>query len=164
MPKYGLENLQQVSELYGYDSLNLLSCWTTRETLEMQPRKDYRGQPIGRPTIVSVCCARTYYDPVSHISNLTITTCTDGTTVKAYRRWGTRRKHLVLQCVSVLSDRRAGTLSSYLYQREIQPGEPVSPESPDLERKMGCQSTIPQAVMKNRPTRRPHMMLTRFHL
>ena len=28
MLKYGLENLQQVSELYGYDSLNLLSCMT----------------------------------------------------------------------------------------------------------------------------------------
>ena len=40
MPNYGLENLQQISELYGYDSLNLLSCWTTRETLETQPRKD----------------------------------------------------------------------------------------------------------------------------
>ena len=26
MPNYGLENLQQISELYGYDSLNLLSC------------------------------------------------------------------------------------------------------------------------------------------
>ena len=41
---------------------------------------------------------------------------------------------MVLQCVSVLSDRRAGTLSSYLYQREIQPGEPVSLERSDLER------------------------------
>ena len=28
---------------------------------------------------------------------------------------------------------RAGTLSSYLYQREIQPGEPVSLERSDLE-------------------------------
>ena len=26
MPNYGLENLQQISELYVYDSLNLLSC------------------------------------------------------------------------------------------------------------------------------------------
>ena len=26
MPNYGLESLQQISELYGYDSLNLLSC------------------------------------------------------------------------------------------------------------------------------------------
>ena len=37
---------------------------------------------------------------------------------------------------------RAGTLPSYLYQREIQPGEPVSLERSDLEeqtkRKMGC--------------------------
>ena len=41
----------------------------------------------------------------------------------------------MLQCVSVLSDRRAGTLSSHLYQREIQPGEPVSLERSDLERK-----------------------------
>ena len=28
---------------------------------------------------------------------------------------------------------RAGTLPSYLYQREIQPGEPVSLERSDLE-------------------------------
>ena len=62
----------------------------------------------------------------------------------------------MLQCVSVLSDRTAGTLSSYLYQREIQPGEPVSLERSDHETKMGCLSTIPQAVMKNRPTRKPH--------
>ena len=48
---------------------------------------------------------------------------------------------------------RAGTLPSYLYQSENQPGEPVSLERSDLEeqqeksdktkRKMGCQITIP---------------------
>ena len=44
MLKYGPEN--QVSELCGYDSLNLLSCWTTQQTLETQLRKAYRGQPV----------------------------------------------------------------------------------------------------------------------
>ena len=71
---------------------------------------------------------------------------------------------------------RAGTLPSYLYQREIQPGEPVSLERSDLEEqqeKSGQQDEgedgmfkydSSDSVMKNRPTTRPHVMLARFHL
>ena len=70
---------------------------------------------------------------------------------------------------------RAGTLPSYLYQSEIQPGEPVSLERSDLEEQQEKKRTrrrgrwdvglrFPQAVMKNRPTTRAHVMLARFHL
>ena len=157
--------LKTSSKSQNYTDMTLSTCWVVELRDKLWKRSQGRlteDNPFGRPTIVSACCTRTYYDPVSHISNSTVTTCTDST--RAFRRWGTRRKHLMLQCVSVLSDRRAGTLSSHLYQREIQPGEPVSLERSDLERKMGCQCTIPQVVMKNRPTRRLHVMLARFHL
>ena len=70
---------------------------------------------------------------------------------------------------------RAGTLPSYLYQSEIQPGEPVSLERSDLEEQQEKKRTrrrgrwdvrlrFPRAVMKNRPTTRPHVMLAEFHL
>ena len=113
---------------------------------------------------VLVCCTRTCYDPASHISNLTITTCTDGTT----ERTEDEGLGANIWCCSASAFCQTGELelssSSYLCQREIQPGEPVSLERFDLERNMGCQSTIPQAVTKNQPTMRPHVMLARFHL
>ena len=52
----------------------------------------------------------------------------------ACKAWGTGRKRLVLQYVNDLLDMQettmawAGTLLSYLYQREVQPGESVSLE------------------------------------
>ena len=81
-----------------------------------------------------------------------------------YRRWGTGRKHLVLQCVSVLSDRRQ-------QWQELELSHPTSTREKfsrvnrsasnaltsrssrkNTRRKIWCLSTIPQAVMKNRPT------------
>ena len=63
---------------------------------------------------------------------------------------------------------RAGTLPSYLYQREIQPGEPRgAARKKRATRRRGrwdVKVRFPEAVMKNRPTTRPHVMLARFHL
>ena len=106
MLKYGVEKLQQVSELYGYDSLNLLSFMTldvenihsvvhhkdplctvlnyARNFGKRSQGRRKEGNPSGGVLFykseVLVSCTRTCYDPVSHTSNSTITTCTDGTT------------------------------------------------------------------------------------
>ena len=56
--------------------INFSRCYIARETLEMQPKKAWTGQPIGQRNI----CPRMCHDPVGHTNNSTITTCTDGAT------------------------------------------------------------------------------------
>lgn len=102
----GLENLQQGSELYWYDSLNLLGCMAlavgnihsvTHHKDHLFTVVDYvrnfgnaakkrfkGGNPLGGVLFYKskclVSCTRMCHDPVSHTSNSTVTTCTDGTT------------------------------------------------------------------------------------
>ena len=128
---------------------------------------------------VLVCCTRTFYDPVSHTSNSTASTCTDGTTERTVDEglganiWCCSSSAF---CQTGDNNGKSWNSPSYLYQREIQPGEPVSLEGSDLEeqqekkratRRRGrwdVKVRFPEAVMKNRPTTRPHVMLARFHL
>ena len=56
--------------------INFSRCYIARETLEMQPKKAWTGQPIGQRNI----CPRMCHDPVGHTNNSTITTCADGAT------------------------------------------------------------------------------------
>ena len=72
--------------------LRLLCLCTVVELREKlwkrrQGRLQKQDNPLGGVLVyeseVLVCCTRTCYDPTSHISNLTITTCTDGTTERA---------------------------------------------------------------------------------
>ena len=94
----------QVSELYGYDSLNLLSCMILDvdnihsvvhlkdpHSVELREKlwKCSQGRlkednPLGGVPLykseVFVCCTRTCHDPVSHTNNSTVPNCTDGTT------------------------------------------------------------------------------------
>ena len=63
--------------------MTLLTCWVVGLRDKLWKRSQGRlteDNPFGRPTIVSACCTRTYYDPVSNISNSTVTTCTDSST------------------------------------------------------------------------------------
>ena len=85
---------------------------------------------------VLVCCTRTFYDPVSHNSNSTASACTDGTTERTVDEglganiWCCSSSAF---CQTADNNGKSWNSPSYLYQREIQPGEPVSLEGSDLE-------------------------------
>ena len=80
--------LKTSSKSQNYTDMTLLTCWAVelREKLwkRRQGRLQKEGKPLGGVLVyeseVLVCCTRTCYDPASLISNLTITTRTDGTT------------------------------------------------------------------------------------
>ena len=83
-----------------------------------------------------VSCARTCQDPVGHTSNSTVTTCANGTTEH------TEDEGLGVNiccssasalCQTGNNDGKSWNFPSYLYQREIQPVEPVGLERSDFE-------------------------------
>ena len=108
MIKCGLEKLQQVVELHGYDALNLLSCmtllcvikihfaqcWIMQETLEISRRRSQENDPLSGDLFykskVLVSCARTFHVFVDHACFTTLASYTNDTTVRAnYERLGT---------------------------------------------------------------------------
>ena len=142
-----LENLQKFSELYLYDALNLLSCMTLNGkniqfiflhykyklfTVLNCPRnfgnavKDglKRTSHWGGCTTLQIQILGILYLNVPWFCR----SCQQFNRYhlcrwhhRAYRRWGTGRKHLLRQCVSALSVRkqraRAGPSPLYLFQR-----------------------------------------------
>ena len=122
---------------------------------------------------VLVCCIRTSCDPVSHISSSTVTTCTDGTT----RRTEDKGLGANTWCCRASAFCQTGDNNGKSWNSPIVPiserdsagwtGQPRTlwPRGAARKRRRGrWESTIPRAVMKNRPTTRPHVTLAGFHL
>ena len=113
--------------------INFSWCYIARETLEMQPKKAWTGQPIGQRNI----CPRMCHDPVGHTSNSTITTCADGAT--EHRGDEGLGVNICCSSSSALCHTRNNDGKSWnspvvqLYQRDIQSGKPVSLERFDVE-------------------------------
>ena len=113
--------------------INFSRCYIARETLEMQPKKAWTGQPIGQRNI----CPRMCHDPVGHTNNSTITTCADGAT--QHRGDEGLGVNIFCSSSSALCHTRnndgksRNSLVVQLYQRDIQSGKPVSLERFDDE-------------------------------
>ena len=160
MLRIRLENLQKVSELYGYDSLNLLS----RMTLDVEDihlvvyHRDPLCTELNHPRnfgnaakegLTRTTHWATYYftNPKSWcaVSERFMTAIPviqplapvpmAPQSVEKTRDWA-KTFGAAMRQRSIRQERtmaRAETLPSYLYQSEVQPGEPVSRERSDLE-------------------------------